>query len=98
MPAGSIPSPELAPSPPRLTVPTTLPLAAFSTVRIPEVSPVTHSCEPSGVSASTSGPPASEIVLVTLPVLVLTTETVLESGLATYRVLPLADRARPHGS
>ena len=45
-----------------------------------------------------SGPPASEIVLVTVSVAVLITETWLESGSATYKVPPLAERASPHGS
>src|SRR5271168_2987439 len=98
MSVGSMPAPELAPSPPRLRLPTTLSFDVFTTVRMLEVSPQIHSCEPSGVRASVSGPPASEIVLVTVSVLVLITETWLELGSATYKVAPVADRASPHGS
>src|ERR1700677_199354 len=97
MPLGSLPSPELAPSPPRLVVTTTAPVDVLITVTIAEVIPVTHSSEPSGVSASTSGPPDTGKVLVTLSELVLMTETSLELMLATYSVPPLADSASPHG-
>src|ERR1700677_1878224 len=97
MPLGSLPSPELAPSPPRLVVPTTSPVEVLITVTIAEVIPVTHSSEPSGVTASTSGPPDTERVLVTVFVLVLMTETSLELMSAAYSVPPLGDSARPHG-
>jgi len=63
---GSLPSPELGPSFPTLMVPTTSWVAVLSTVMIPEVSPPTHSCEPSGVRATVSGSPEIEIVLVTV--------------------------------
>jgi hypothetical protein len=40
-----MPSPELAPSPPRLRLPTTLSFDVFTTVRMLEVSPQIHSCQ-----------------------------------------------------
>src|ERR1700689_3892567 len=94
---GSLPAPDWGPSFPTLMVPTTFFVDVSSTVTIPEVSPPTHSCEPSGVRPSVSGPPDTAIVLVTVPELALITETWSESGSATYTVPPLGETASCHG-